>query len=346
MRKNEPVAPAYMPMSGIRLDNRVSDIEKREEWYRNNIDNIYYQLYKHILWISELETRSGGNSGGVFGEPENKIMYSRLCTADELLSDDLQRFREPLHIPLYDYCKTEYSRKEWEWEVICHILDRLGMLEKGKKGLGFAVGIEPLPAYFVSRGCIITATDLGIENDTEGLWICTNQNALGSAENLNKFGICKMEAVGKELIYRDVNMNEIPEDLCREEFDFCWSSCAIEHVGGLEKSKAFLKNMLAVLKPGGVGIHTTEYNLSSEIATVEDGYSVIFRKSDIKEIYEWALENGYEMYVDFHHGDSEMDLRMCKYRQSANDFEDYLLTCNIDGFDSTSFVIIIRKEEK
>lgn len=162
------------------------------------------------------------------------------------------------------------------------VLQERGMLKKGKKGLGFAVGTEPLPAFFASKGCKILATDLGSENNEAGTWISTGQNASGDKNILNKNGLCSQKRFEARVEYRNLDMNNIPEDI--GEFDFCWSSCAIEHVGSLEKSKLFLKKMMKTLKPGGIAIHTTEFNLSSDEKTITEGDSVIYRKKDILEV--------------------------------------------------------------
>lgn len=234
-----------------------------------------------------------------------------------------------------------YSRKEWEFEAITAVLEDFGMLESGKRGVGFAVGTEPLSAYFASRGCNILATDLSVAEDKAGLWTNTAQNAMGSSNALNMFGICDSDDFERLVSYRDVNMNEIPSDI--RGFDFCWSSCAIEHIGGLIKSKTFLKKVLDVLKPGGISVHTTEINLNSNISTITDGYSVIFRRCDIEEICRWMNENGHKMYVDFRRGNKPMDLRKCGYRKNVLDYPDFMLNCNIEGYESTSFIFIIQK---
>lgn len=150
------------------------------------------------------------------------------------------------------------------------------MLKDGERGLGFAVGTEPLPAYFASRGCNILATDLGSDGEQAEEWIATGQNADGNIEVLNRNNLCDKEVFENKVRYKNLDMNSIPDDI--GEFDFCWSSCAIEHVGSLEKSKSFLKNMLKTLKPGGIAVHTTEFNLSSNEDTITEGDNVIFRK--------------------------------------------------------------------
>ena len=62
-------------------------------------------------------------------------------------------------------------------------------------------------------------------------------------------------------------MNAIPDDLLG--FDFTWSSCAFEHLGSLEAGEEFVVNQMHCVAPGGVGVHTTEYNVSSDTDTID-----------------------------------------------------------------------------
>ena len=78
-----------------------------------------------------------------------------------------------------------------------------GMIEKGKKGLGFAVGTEPLPAYFASKGCSILATDLGMDNVAASNWINTGQNASGNIDILNRNNLCKKEIFMERVLYKN-----------------------------------------------------------------------------------------------------------------------------------------------
>ena len=181
------------------------------------------------------------------------------------------------------------------------------MIREGRHGLGFAVGIEPLPAFFASKGCEILATDLGIEAEAAAKWALAGQNAAGDISQLNRLHLCSDDVFQRNVRYRNLDMNDIPEDLYGK-FDFCWSSCAIEHVGSLQKSKQFLKNMMNVLRPGGVAVHTTEFNLSSNEATITEGDSVIYRKKDILEIATWMTDQGHKMAeLDFSLGQQEGD---------------------------------------
>lgn len=233
-------------------------------------------------------------------------------------------------------------RKSWEYAYIVQALYERGMLVENSKGLGFAVGTEPLPAYFATKGCEILATDLEPIEESAENWIQTGQHAAGNINVLNQLGICDKETFEKKVKYKNVDMNDIPKDLI--EFDFCWSSCAIEHVGSLEKSKQFIKNMLKTLKPGGIAVHTTEYNLSSNDETITEGDSVIYRRKDIEEIVNWLKNNGHEIEVDFKRGNMEGDLFVDQppyYKTNPK----YHMCLNIDGLDSTSFGLIIQKRK-
>ena len=77
-------------------------------------------------------------------------------------------------------------------------------------------------------------------------------------------------------------MSAIPADLL--EFDFVWSSCALEHLGSMESGIEFILNSTKCLRRGGVAVHTTEFNLSSNRDTLESKSIVLFRKRDIEEL--------------------------------------------------------------
>jgi len=76
----------------------------------------------------------------------------------------------------------------------------------------------------------------------------------------------------------------VPGDLTG--FDFCWSACAVEHVGDLERSKHFVLDMVKCLKPGGIGVHTTEFNVFSDEATEVAGDTVVWRRVDLLQVQE------------------------------------------------------------
>lgn len=265
-------------------------------------------------------------------EAAPKRFVSRCCTQGDFCSPHFQKIAEEMHLP------SGIHRKYWEFVYIVQALETNHVLQEHKSGIGFAVGLEPLPSFFAGRKVNILATDLPLTADSAGEWVATGQNAGGNLEKLYNEEICEKSIFQKYVRYRDVDMNHLPDDL--GTFDFCWSSCAIEHVGSLRQSKEFLKNMLRVLKPGGIAIHTTEFNLISNDDTVEEGSSVIFRRKDIEEMRDWFTANGHLMETSFVRGSDEGDLFVDIPPFKS---EPYHLNLQLDEYIVTSFAIIVQK---
>src|SRR5438045_9280230 len=91
-------------------------------------------------------------------------------------------------------------------------------------------------------------------------------------------------------------------------FDFCWSLCAMEHFGSLEAGARFVERSLQCLRPGGVAVHTTEMNISSDDRTLVDGPTVLYRKRDIESLAAGLEEVGHNVAaLDFDVGDGVLD---------------------------------------
>jgi len=128
----------------------------------------------------------------------------------------------------------------------------------------------------------------------------------------------------------------------KEEYDFAWSSCSFEHLGSLEAGIQFLLNSSKLLKVGGVGVHTTEFNVASNTATIETGESVIYRKSDIEELANRLRRVGCALEApDFYSGHLEGDVAFDYPPYGQNQRHHIKLLLN--GYISTSILLIIRK---
>jgi SAM-dependent methyltransferase len=102
-------------------------------------------------------------------------------------------------------------------------------------------------------------------------------------------------------------MNRIPVDL-DGQFDFCWSVCSFEHCGSIEQGLDFVLNAMRTLKPGGIAVHTTEFNLDDEGDTVERGRTVLFQRRHIETLAERAAAAGHDMApVDYDPGSDVLD---------------------------------------
>ena len=256
---------------------------------------------------------------------------STLCTFDQLDSPRFRHWAAALHEP------WRAHRKLWELAYICETLEQRGMLQPGRRGLGFAVGAEKLPALFASRGCKITATDLPADDDRNQAWAQTGQ-WVGNLESLSHREICPEQVFRDNVSYRPVDMNAIPGDLTG--FDFTWSTCSFEHCGSIDLGLRFLEEQMRCLAPGGVAVHTTEFNLSSNAATVRDGGCVIFRLQDIEWIVTALRDAGHEVEpLDLSTGTRELD----RHIDVAPYCQDRHLRLDLFGYASTSIGLIIRK---
>lgn len=175
-----------------------------------------------------------------------------------------------------------YHRKLWEFVYIAQALHERGLLQRGSKGLGFGVGSEPLPSLFASRGCEILATDADTEHAAQSGWIESAQHANG-LDTLRRLRVCDDETFARNVRFQSFDMNQTPGDF--RGFDFCWSACALEHLGSIEAGLAFIRRSLDCLRPGGIAVHTTEFKLTTGEETIEQGPTVLFRRSDFERLF-------------------------------------------------------------
>ena len=232
-----------------------------------------------------------------------------------------------------------YWRKIWEYVYICQGLYERGMLTEGKKGVAFGIGEEPLPDLFASFGCHILATDLNANESFAKAWIASNENAGGNLEKLRQKKICDKETFYSHVSYRDVNMNDIRKDI--KEYDFCWSTCALEHLGSLKNGLEFIKNSIKSLKSGDIAIHTTEYNLYSNDNTLESSGLSVYRRKDIENLIKDLQEQGHYVYpMDWHLGTNVVDhfIDLPPYQR-----EIMHLRLLLQNYPCTSIGIIIKK---
>lgn len=272
-------------------------------------------------------------------QDDSRNLVSQLCRFGTLDSATFRGWIEQLHEPWRPH------RKLWELAFICQALDERDMLRPGRRGLGFAVGAEKLPALFAARGCTITATDLPSDDDRRTPWAQTGQ-WVGDCERLNEHGLCDASTFRESVTYRPVDMNEVPNDLTG--FDFTWSTCSFEHCGSLELGLRFLERQMDCLKPGGVAVHTTEFNLSSNDDTVTSGAFVIYRLRDIEEFCGRVIDAGHsveplDLRVGDHHLDWFVDEPPYHDIQTAPAAAVKHLRLNLIGHASTSIALVIRK---
>jgi Methyltransferase domain len=226
-------------------------------------------------------------------------------------------------------------RKQWEFCYILHALASLGALAPANRGFGYGVGQEPLPAVMASYGCEVLATDLDPASAQTAGWSQTNQHAT-SKEALNARAICDPVEFDGLVSLQNVDMKDIPHDL--KNFDFTWSACALEHLGSLDEGCKFIERTLTTLRPGGIAIHTTELNCSSDDETIEHGGTVLFRRKDIIALCQRLAAQGHEMTLNLNMGNLPLD----HYVDHPPYNPDKHLKLRLEEFVTTSIGLIVR----
>lgn len=273
------------------------------------------------------------------GKPESKPGYPPMGVFPKSVGCRQEMFEQPYFAYWTDRLGhvLRYHRKLWEFVFICQVLFERRILQPGARGLGFGVGEEPLSALFASMGCKITATDMAPEAAVLAGWTDTQQYAAGKAALRNPL-VCPDDKFEDNVSFEVCDMNAIPDTL--SGYDFCWSACALEHLGSIEQGLAFIERSVQCLRPGGLAVHTTELNVSSNDDTVDNMGTVLFRRRDFEALAVRLRAQGHIVApFDFDPGPRALDryVDMPPYL-----FEPHLKLA-LEGFAATSFGIIVQR---
>lgn len=269
-------------------------------------------------------------------EPVAIELRSKVSTQADLESNWAAFWLSQLKLPF------AYHRKLWELAYLMQALHQAGCLLREKSGLGFGCGREVIPSYLASRGVRVLATDMPSPRATP--WKDTGQYATTLAD-LHFVDLCSARQFYSYVASRDVDMTDLPEDL--GQFDFCWSICAIEHLGTIEKAIEFVENALEYLKPGGVAVHTTEFAFLSRERPIEESSTVLFTRSDFELLQRRLTLAGHSLApLDFDIGQGPMDLFIDGppyWHGQSHLPENIHLKATYEGVPTTCFGLIIKK---
>ena len=254
------------------------------------------------------------------------------------------------------YCLSElrvpfmFHRKLWEFAYVLQALWEAGMLEPGRRGLGFGCGREPVPSYLASRHVEVCVTDLAPEQTVGRGWQETAQHT-ATLDLAFHAHLVPRDVFDRQVRLEYVDMNAIPEHL--RGFDFAWSICALEHLGSIDKGLAFIENSLATVRSGGMVVHTTEFNFTRDDETIDNWMTVLFQRRHFQQLAERLQDQGHQVApLDFDVGDAPMD-HFIDLPPFRDDWSGHLKQCwpgstphlklNIDGFPTTCFGLIVTK---
>jgi len=222
-----------------------------------------------------------------------------LSTQAAIESDWTRHWCNELKIPVI------YHRKVWELAFVLQSIHNAGLIRPGARGLGFGCGQESLPSYFAARDVTIVVTDQAPQSAERAGWVQSGQHAT-AIEQCFMPHLVDRARFERNVAMRCVDMNDIPDDLT--DFDFCWSICALEHLGSIERGLAFIENSLKTLRPGGLSVHTTEFNIREEGGTVDNWPTVAFQRRHMERITARLRAQGHKVApFDYSLGDGPLD---------------------------------------
>ncbi len=256
---------------------------------------------------------------------------SQMCTAAQFDEPDYARWLTRINRPMHRH------RKQWEHIFICRSFEVMNALRSPARALGFGCGMEPIPAAIAAYDIFVTASDLPVGDERAENWRYSAQ-LLVSHDDLRDPAICPNDLFDQRVELQPIDMTAIPEE--RRGYDMCWSSCALEHLGSIDAGLTFIERSLDTLKPGGVAVHTTELNLTSDTTTVDSGGTVLFRRRDIEGLARRLRALGhYVAPLTFDMGQQPEDRHIDTPPYTA----DSHLKLALDRYVSTSFGLVIRK---
>ena len=268
-------------------------------------------LHPVILWASSQPPCKWGGvgvggvacKGGVcidlafYGDPDAHSPASSGVASYVMLNSSVcKKYIEALGLPHH------YHRKYWEFCVMLRILDeRFHLLRPNARGVGFAVGQEPLASYFVSRGCDVVVSDMPLAGGHAVGWNKTKQFANDLAATWKKSPV-PYDTYMKHAVFTSVDMNHIPDTLQQRDFDFAWSTGSFEHAGTCAKAVDVFKKMMGAVRPGGISVHATELRISTGPSADIPG-TCFFSKQKLEDAIADLEANGHHVLaVDWRSG--------------------------------------------
>ena len=196
------------------------------------------------------------------------LNLSKICDAADWFDPEMKMVIENELIE-----PARLHRKQWEFAMIFLTLKKYGLLNDSKTGLSLGGGNERVLYSIAKYVKKLIVTDLYDDNTS---WDCARTQDPDEFIKASKpFPVDdnKIQALKMDMRFLD---------FADSSFDFCYSSCAIEHIG---KHKDFLQHfneVNRVLKDGGTYVLTTELQFGEQ--TIPDPNNYIFSRKYLAEL--------------------------------------------------------------
>ena len=227
-----------------------------------------------------------------FAPPSMEKPVSQLCTAAQC---EEPAFKEILQAMAM---LPRLHRGVWQHVYVVSVLATLGCIAPGRSALGLGVRRERIPALLASRGVAVVAiADPGRVPD---------QEARGGLHLFHP-EVVHLEDFEALAHYHEADLRDPRADL-GAGYDAVWSCALAQHMGSVERVLGFLERSLDVLKPGGVAVHTFDFNISSDDQTVDRADFAIPRRRDMEALALRLKRAGHEMLpLNLHPGHDTAD---------------------------------------
>lgn len=196
------------------------------------------------------------------------MSLGKLCDATDWFDPDFERI---IRSELEE--QPRFHRKQWEFAQIFRALQALGFLNAKSHGLSMGGGQERLLYAVARRVGHLTVTDL-YEPDSawDGARTDNPDRALKAAA---PFAVDPSRLAARRMDMRALEFGDA-------SFDFCYSSCAMEHIGEDDDFLAHLTEVRRVLKDDGVYVLTTEFHYGEDVIPTPGNY--YFSSSFLREL--------------------------------------------------------------
>jgi len=184
--------------------------------------------------------------------------FSKLCDAADWC-DPL--FDRVIRVELAE--EPRFHRKQWEFAQILRTLEAHGLLNGTSHGLSMGGGDERLLYSVARRVGHLTVTDL---YESGSAWDGARTDDPDRAIKASApFPIDPSRLTAMRMDMRALEFGN-------GVFDFCYSSCAIEHIGEYDDFLAHLREVRRVLKDQGLYVLTTEFHYGDEVIPAPHNY--------------------------------------------------------------------------
>lgn len=183
---------------------------------------------------------------------------SKLCDASDWSDPEFDRI---VRTELAE--EPRFHRKQWEFAQIFRALQALGCLTAASRGLSMGGGDERLLYAVARRAGHLTVTDL---YESGSAWMSARMD---DPERAIK-AAAPFPIEPHRLTARRMDMRALEFD--DASFDFCYSSCAIEHIGHYDDFVKHLREVRRVLRDDGVYALTTEFHYGEQVVPAPHNY--------------------------------------------------------------------------